>query len=82
MAGTTSPRGWGVCCKDRSGARHLAIDEPEPPKHAVVAKEALTSAYHDGVDHQPELVDEVVREPQRDKLRAAEDEQVLARLAL
>jgi hypothetical protein len=36
----------------------LAADEPQWPKRAVVAEDALAAADHEWVDHQPELVDE------------------------
>src|SRR5919106_6269414 len=45
--------------ENRAGRRHLAVDEPKRPGHAVVAKEALAAAQKERVDHQPELVDQV-----------------------
>jgi hypothetical protein len=56
----TSALDRSVRREDRACARHLAVDEPQRPERAILAKEALAAAEDERVDHQPELVDEVV----------------------
>ena len=75
-------RSAGVRREDCAGSRHLAVDELQMPKHAVVPEDALTAAQHDRVDHQLELVDQVVLNQRLDQLRAANYKQITAVLLL
>jgi hypothetical protein len=58
------------------------IDEPERPLHSVLTEEALAAADEERVDHQAELVDEVVLEERVDELRAPDRVQRVAVLLL
>src|SRR5918992_727233 len=71
----------GVRRQDRAGRCRLARREREPPENSIVAKEALAPAEDDGIDHEPELVDEIVREERCRELGAPDHEQRLAVLA-
>jgi hypothetical protein len=50
----------------------VAVAEPQLFECAVIAEETLAAAYDDRVDHQPELVDQVVLDERSHQLRAAE----------
>src|SRR5204862_4074278 len=52
----------GVGQEHRAGRRRLALHELESPAHAVITEEALAAAENDGIDHQPQLVDEIARQ--------------------
>jgi hypothetical protein len=52
-------RGGG---EERTSAADLAIDERQFPLRTVISEEPFSAAHDDRVDHQPELIDEVVLE--------------------
>ena len=54
-------------------------DEPQRPERAVIAEEPLAAAHDDRVDHQPELVDEVMLDQRLDQLGVADRQQVMFR---
>jgi hypothetical protein len=54
--------GSSVGRQDRAGRCRFAGHESKSPAHPVVTKEALAGAKDDGVDHQTELIDQIVCE--------------------
>src|SRR5918996_5887786 len=68
--------------EDRARGRYLALDEPQRPECAVFKEDAFPAAKDDGVDHQPELVDQVVLDQGPNQLRAPDDQQIVAILLL
>ena len=63
-------------------ADDLRVDEPQRLLVARLAEEALAASEHDGEDHQPELVDEVVLDQRLHEPGAAVDDDVAVLLLL
>src|SRR5215208_2137660 len=67
---------------ENARAERLRVDEIQrllmPPR----LKQTLSTAHHDRVDHEPELVEEVVLQQRPDQGRAAGYRDILARLLL
>src|SRR4029077_1393228 len=63
-------------------ANHLGVGEPQSLLVARLAEEPLPAPEHDRVDHQPELVDQIVLDQRLHELSAARDENVPVDLLL
>jgi hypothetical protein len=48
--------------EDRTRCRDVTVDKPQRPERPVIRKEALAATQNDRVDHQPELIDQVLRD--------------------
>ena len=67
---------------ENARAEDLRVDELQRLLIATVLKETLPAAHDDGMDHEPELVEEVVLQQRPDQGRAAGDRDVLTGLLL
>src|SRR6266540_3415619 len=74
--------GRSVRRENRARARHLALDESQWPERTVVAEDSLAAAQDEWVDHQPELIDEVVLDQRLYQLGAPDHLQIRVVLLL
>ncbi len=67
---------------ENARAEGLRVDELQRLLIAPFLKQTLSAPHDDGMNHEPELVEEVVLKQRPDEGAAAEDRDVLARLPL
>src|SRR5918997_4110881 len=67
---------------ENAHAERLRVDELQRLLIATVLKQTLSAAHHDGMDHEPKFVEEVLFKQRADQGRAAGYRDVLARLLL
>jgi hypothetical protein len=72
---------WPVGEVDDARAERLRVNKLQTLLITPSLEEALPAAHDDGMDHEPELVYEVVFKPRPDKGNTAGDRDVLAGLA-
>src|SRR6266571_4015931 len=73
---------WLVVNDCHTSAGRVRAEQPQVFLVAAVTEEGLACAEHDGMDHEPELVDEVVLHQQSYQRAAAVDQEVPTRVKL